>query len=735
MQTSWLRPVLLLAAFSILAGCSGRGVPLAVESRRQGSTNQLWLDPIGNFYSTGHEVRNLDAFGVPGSSILVSTWEENVDANRWSPFFAISLDGQQVATARETSAELLLRYGNFDPLVAGAAQGEPDPLTEVRIVQFKTQILAEYRAQLEATGARIYRFLANNALVVNAPVYAASQIAKQPYVRWMGPYRLEYKFDPPLLAKLSNQSDVSPTTYRIEVFERGLDQQNLVAQQVGEIGGRLDATIPQGFFLQATLAPDQVLQVASLDEVAHIDEWGPPQADDVEVRDIGGADYLEQSVGFTGQGVRAEVLDVGTRVSHNEFQAIPLLRHNDLTSGDHGTSTTGINFASGVNPDARGIVPDAQGIASTVLTFPMPNRYRHTTELLNDPFFAVYQSNSWGGNLTTQYTTETAEMDDIIFNLDFLITQSQSNAGSQQSRPQAWAKNIVSVGGILHCNPTCTEDMSLHRWGHSGSIGPAADGRIKPDLAHFYDGVYSPSGVSDSSYNSSFGGTSAATPIVAGYFGLFFQMWHNGLFGNPTGNSVFDSRPHETTARAFVINTALQWDFQGETDDRTRVHQGWGLPSVANLYDLSSQIYFVDETDVILPLQTNEYQVEVVADTPALKATMIYKDPMGTTSSTLHRINDLDLMLTSPSGEVYWGNNGLRQGVFSQPGGNPDPLDTVENIFVPDPEVGTWTVDVYAREINQDCHLQTEELDCDYALVVSGVVVQTANGPVKRSGQ
>ena len=127
MQPSWLRPVLLLAAFSLLGGCSGRGVPLAVESRRQGSTNQLWLDPIGNFYSTGHEVRNLDAFGVPGSSILVSTWEENVDANRWSPFFAISLDGQQVATARETSAELLLRYGNLDPLVPPKANRTRSP--------------------------------------------------------------------------------------------------------------------------------------------------------------------------------------------------------------------------------------------------------------------------------------------------------------------------------------------------------------------------------------------------------------------------------------------------------------------------------------------------------------------------------------------------------------------------------------------------------------------------------
>jgi hypothetical protein len=105
---------------------------------------------------------------------------------------------------------------------------------------------------------------------------------------------------------------------------------------------------------------------------------------------------------------------------------------------------------------------------------------------------------------------------------------------------------------------------------------------------------------------------------------------------------------------------------------------------------------------------------------------MVYKDPMGTTSSTLHRINDLDLQVTSPSGIVYWGNGGLREGLWSTEGGDPDPLDTVENVFVQNPEPGLWTVTVIATEINQDSHPATPELDADYALVVSGINVPTA---------
>ena len=732
MRASLLRSSSLIAiASSIVAACSDTGgLSPSVGSRKQGAVNALSLDGIGTFRITQNEVRNLDAFRVPDTTVVVTTWQEQNDDSQWSPFFAISLNGRKISASRQTSDQLLLRYASFDPLEQPAGfAADREPLTDVRIVQFKTQVLSEYRSQLEAAGARIYRFLANNALIVEAPAYVANQISQQPQVRWMGPYRREYKFDPPLMAKLSANTGGSSARYHIEVFERGLYQQNIVGERIEELGGRVEVTIPEGFFMDATLSPDQLLQVASMDQVAHVDEWSPGEADDIQVRTIGGADYLEDQTGFSGLGVRAEVLDLGVLATHQEFADTPLIPHGQQSVASHGTSTTGINFARGINPQAKGVVPEAQGISAAEQF--LTDRYQHTAELVQDPYFAVYQSNSWGGNLTTLYTTESAQMDDIIFLDDFVITQSQSNAGSQLSRPQAWAKNIVSVGGLRHCNPTCTTDMSQHVWHNSGSIGPAADGRIKPDLAHFYDGVFAPTAPNPTSYDTGFGGTSAATPIVAGHFGLFFQMWHNGLFGNPTSNTVFDSRPHESTARAFLINTAIQWTFSGTSDDRTRTHQGWGLPSVQNLYDLSSQIFYVNETDVLQQFQSTSYQLEVLDGTPALKATMVYKDPMGTTSSTLHRINDLDLMLTSPSGIVYWGNNGLLAAMWSSPDGSADSKDTVENVFVQDPETGFWNITVIATEINQDSHPDTPDVDADYALVVSGVNVATARGPIR----
>jgi hypothetical protein len=128
----------------------------------------------------------------------------------------------------------------------------------------------------------------------------------------------------------------------------------------------------------------------------------------------------------------------------------------------------------------------------------------------------------------------------------------------------------------------------------------------------------------------------------------------------------------------------------------------------------------VDEYDLLTELESKDYLVEVLPGEANLRVTLVYRDPPGTTSSSVHRINDLDLLLTSPSSVVYRGNNGLNIGNLSLSGGSPNTRDTVENVFLATPEAGNWTVTVSASEVNQDSHVETGEVDVDYALVISG---------------
>lgn len=654
-----------------------------------------------------------DAAVVERAGVVAVTWSELRADGSLQPWYRISLDGgASFGRARETSYELQLNYANFDPL----ADGEPAIANELRarggnelyIVQYITQGLEPWRDEIRALGAVDHRFLAWHANIWRMDAATAARVAELPFVRWVGAFHPAYKLEPVLLGELRGAA-AEARRYRLVAGEWGPAQKAILADRVRALGARVDAMIDEGWILEATLDRAQLLDVLQQPELLGVDRWSAPEDDMDNVRALMGGNYLESLTGFDGSGVRAEDFDSGFDIGRPEWRHAPVL-HGSVGNSSHGTSTYSINFADTTSA-TRGMAPDAQGIMADYGSYG-GNRYTHTAQLQNPPYEAVYQTNSWGDARTRSYTSVSQQMDDIIFINDMVITQSQSNAGNQDSRPQAWAKNIVAVGGIRHYNNQNNADDA---WAGGASIGPAADGRIKPDLSAFYDSV-------NTVNNSSFGGTSAASPIVAGHFALFFEMWHNGLFGNTPGASVFASRPHSTTSRALMINSAWQWP--DNQTDITRFSQGWGRPDLRYMYDNASSMFWVDEADVLANLASKSYALDVAAGTPEFRATLVYLDPAGTTSASLHRINDLSLQVTDPSGVVYWGNNGLSAGSYnaSTPGGSSNVKDVVEQVLIPNPATGTWTVTVHADELNQDAHVETGALDADYALVVSGVV-------------
>ncbi|QOJ17581.1 MAG: S8 family serine peptidase [Phycisphaeraceae bacterium] len=699
-----------------IAPAPGMAVLAAVEPTGDGS----------NLLPAGARTLRLD-----GSGITVATWESGRLAAGAVPRsgFAVQMEpGGPWHRVDDASYILKLRYAEFDPVFTGEppvpphlTAGDPEQGRQAYIVQFITQPLEPYREAIRHAGGVIHRFLAHHSYIVHLDAAGLARVQAMPFVRWVGAYHPAYKLEEELLEAMGEDPfGLTATRLYIQVMERGLVDKERVAARVAAIGGQVNAMIPDGFLLEATLDGLQVMDIAAMPEVLWIDRWSPYESDMDIARQIGGGNFVHNTLGYTGQGVRAEVMDGNVLTTHVDFQNPPVLLHGSRSgSASHGTATYGINFGTGTaNAQGKGMAPSAQGIFASYAS--LTNRYQHTAELLQAPYFAVYQSNSWGSTQTTQYTNISTEMDDILFINDIVICQSQSNTGNQNSRPQAWAKNIVSVGGIAHRNTLTKSDDA---W-TSASIGPAADGRIKPDLAHFYDSIFTTTSTNNTAYTSSFGGTSGATPITAGHFALFFQMWHEGIFGNEvdSNGTVFSNRPHMTTAKAIMINTADPYPFTGPTHNLSRAKQGWGMADLSRLHNVRNKMFIVNEDRVLTLLQTATYELAVEPGTPEFRATMTYADPGGTTSSTLHRINDLSLKVTSPGGTIYWGNNGLADGLWSTSGGSANTRDTVENVFVQNPQQGVWRVEVIASEINQDGHRETQAVDADFALIVTGVV-------------
>ncbi|MCH7792670.1 MAG: S8 family serine peptidase [Planctomycetes bacterium] len=717
-----------LCTAAVLACAAGTSV--ATDETIKGPGGSPFTLTTGRvFHQPEGPISNFRTIAVPGTATVLYLWDEG-----GSPYYAISRDGGNsiAGRVRETDYTIRLQYANFDPLkfTPGVNEQLLAPAgSEMHLVQFWTVPLEEFQTQIEQMGGEIVRFMANHTHIVRMPANVAAQVAQLPYVRWTGPFHTAYKLSGEILSAFVVGAPERLADYSIEVFDRGAAQQNALAAAIVAAGGRVININGLGYRMTVTIAPSQILALARRDELHYIDPWGPGELDTDLAKILngvtnsgGGPSRNIAALGFTGRGVDGEIFDTGV---NNHVALQPRLQHGTGGTGSHGTNVAGIPFASrfGGMPGG-GFLPDRDKVIwsqfSQSSQFGGPvSRHLHTAQLVDaaGPYRTVWQTSSVGSPRNSVYTSISAETDDYLFIHQLLSTQSMSNAGLvPQTRPQAWAKNIVGVGGVQHLNNLNKLDDSAR-----GSTGPAQDGRIKPDLTHHYDAILTTSGTTG--VTTSFGGTSGATPSTVGNFGLLFQMWHMGVFpGHGGGATVFDSRPKMVTAKAMMINQADRYDFNsgGANASFWRDRQGWGMADVGNLHAYRNKMMIHDEAEPINPLETHSFDFDVAPGEPTFYVTMSYADPMGPTSASQHRINDLSLRVTSPSGTVYWGNNGLRSSNFSTPGGVSNTKDTVENVFIQNPQAGIWTIEVIADEIVQDGHVETPALDADYALVASG---------------
>ncbi|MGH9199503.1 MAG: hypothetical protein ACRD1T_27705, partial [Acidimicrobiia bacterium] len=304
-----------LVLFLVFAGQNGFAgqPPLNLEIQRREGAQSITVNEMV-FHTTANEVVNLRLVQVSGSTAWVALWDERPGAGNDLPYYAISLDGQSVSTVKQTSYDILLRYSRFDP-----ATREPvvpsgltaTPSGNVYIVQFVTQPLEEYRRQIAALGGQIFKYMPNHAYLVKMSAESRDKVDDLPFVRWVGHYETVYKleeflFEEFVAARLTPNQPSAPSRYNIQLMDRGAELQTGVVQRIQAVGGKVDATDPQSILIEATLTPEQLMQVAQADPVLFIDRWTPGETDMDIVRQIGGGLLLD-TYGVSGAGVRGEV--------------------------------------------------------------------------------------------------------------------------------------------------------------------------------------------------------------------------------------------------------------------------------------------------------------------------------------------------------------------------------------------------------------------------------------------
>ena len=590
------------------------------------------------------------------------------------------------------------------------------------LIQCNGPIQPEWIKKLQDRGIVILGYIPDYAYVVYMEESAKVLVEQLPFVRWAGFYHPSYKIDPHL--ELSG----GEIELNVVVFRENGEDENLseTTKRIEEMGGEILYDGKDNLVLIVKIDASKIDDIAFIPEIKWIDESGPKVTCMDNVRAFTGADTVH-TCGFDGSGIVGEVKDAGFDQDHPDFAGQVAGIDGSPFLDPHGTCVFGVIFSSGANNEkAKGMLPNAQGVFCGWAVTRMVSVWN----LLNN-WGGVFQSNSWiQGSPDAQYNAYSEENDICVFVCDITMlwpAGKSGNSGPQSLYPDPVAKNVISVGALLHNDNSDRQD---DEWGpHPGgllglpSYGPAADGRIKPDLCGPYEHIYTTDnrdghgcdGYRIGNYvtkagDAYFGGTSAATAVVAGAVGIVYQMYRENLFGNnPSGDT-----PHASTVKALLIVDAYQYEFT----QATRYQQGWGLPDLRKTLEIGEGHFIVDEETALQTGESIEYSFTPEEGSP-LKISLVWTDPPAMPGADPALVNDLNLKVTAPDATVYWGNCGLDTSKWSSSGGAPDSLNNVENVFIENPQPGEWAIEVIAQNIAMDAHTETPEVDQDFALVAT----------------
>jgi hypothetical protein len=447
------------------------------------------------------------------------------------------------------SAEIKLKASVFDPLVKSPAIPS-DLMYKIDNNYFLVQLMGPIQQQWIRTildsGAQILGYIPNFTYILYMENQVKNTIEKLSFVRWIGTYHPAYKIEEALYGK------TGPVRLNVIIFQENKGNENLVLIRgaIESLGGTILLEEKEARNLRIAIDSLKIKDIAFIPQVEWIDEYSDPVTLMDNIRIFTGADSPLHEYGFNGTNIVGEVKDNGIDQDHVEFENTLIATDGNINEESHGSSTFGIVFAEGETPRARGMMPNGQGIFCDWGVGRIPS-----IEHLVNNWGGLFQSNSWSqGTLDGTYTSSTRQNDEAVFDFDVNMLYATGNGGDEEeiSRDAA-AKNIIAVGALSHYNNVDrTDDQHT---GSQGNRGPTADGRVKPDLVAPYDSIYTTS--SGGGYTSSFGGTSGATPIVAGGAGLVYEMYIQNHFDNNPQGEI----PHASTVKALLIADAYQYEF------------------------------------------------------------------------------------------------------------------------------------------------------------------------------
>ena len=645
------------------------------------------------------------------------------------------------------------------------------------VVQFGGPTQDEWLDSLRALGIEVLQYVPHQAFLVYGDATAIQKAAGHSRVRWMGRYLPEDRIDPVLRSQLAAAKgaplarDISPleqtkpgaAVFVLAIFARAdLDTVAAHVAAMPNITRKHAIKLPTNFFnvLRVEMPIDAVEQMARISDVVRIDAYAAPRIEDERSSQIisgnGGATTILAppyipllQFGATGENVTVSVVDDGVSIPGNGGFYItaantvngPLRGAAAGATGGHGHLNASIIAGnephSGLDPEFYNY---GRGVSTAhIINIPLlvsgytgteADCYADTMATAGpNGVFGSISNNSWGNGVNANaYDSYTAQFDGFVRDASpaasidpIQLVFSAGNSGNAGlTRPKV-AKNVIATANSenLRSNIGGTAADNADDLDPQSSRGPAADGRIKPDITapgSVITGSRAGTGTSvtgqvDANVSYSIG-TSHAAPQIAGAAALFTEYWkvRNG-----------GVNPSPALVKAAILNSGQEMNGVGSSLPVPNKDEGWGRINLKWMFspgvDPGIAIKYVNQTVALnSPGDAVTYNGTVDKANKDVRVMLVWTDPPAIADPAL--INNLDLTVTVGA-NTYKGNvftNGI-----SVTGGSADTKNNVEAVRLPvGLAAGTpISVTVSATALNGDGILGNADLtDQHFALVI-----------------
>lgn len=613
---------------------------------------------------------------------------------------------------------ITLRTGDVDTTIASVSlvdlsrEAKQHAGRRRAVIQLTGPMDETRAAQLEAAGVRVGTYLPPNAFVVDLSGADEGKLRGLGFVRWQGRYDREWKLDSEIGQRAYSTPERQEETRMgvVRVVAHLFDGADLgeVAASIGAIPGAsvLEASTADGVAtVTASMTFNDSVLLADLDGVQFVED-----APDNTLRSNTADRWIVQSNvlnvtpvyanGLTGLGQIVGVIDGALDMNHCSFRDSvnntpgpshrKVVAYNTtLGAASHGTHVSGtIAGDAGVDDNTRGVAYGAKIVYNSI---PSPQDEANITAKLALHYGqgARIHTNSWGDDGTTAYTGQCRGIDAHTYaNEDSLVLFAVTNTSTLKTPENA--KNCLAVGASGGAG---TQDSFC-----SGGTGPTNDGRRKPEVyAPGCSTVSSASGTACST--STLTGTSMACPAVSGAATLVREYFVDGYYPSGAANVSDGFNPSAALVKAAVLNSAV--DMTGITGYPSN-QEGWGRVLLDNALYFPADARKLFARDIrnssgLTTGATFEQGINVVAGVP-LEITLVWTDPPAAPNANPAYINNLDLEVVGPGGELFYGNNfASGQSIV---GGAADFRNNVETVLLNAPAAGAYLLRVRATAVN-----------------------------------